>query len=37
MALAGGPLVRAFATVGWGWGGSWRGPRDFQHFSATGT
>jgi hypothetical protein len=36
MALAGGPLVRAFASVGWGWGGSWASPRDLQHFSATG-
>jgi D-alanyl-D-alanine carboxypeptidase-like protein len=36
MAVAGGPLVRAFAGVGWGWGGSWSPPRDLQHFSATG-
>ena len=29
-------VVRAFASVGWGWGGSWSGTRDYQHFSATG-
>jgi len=36
MAVAGGPLVRAFDAVGWGWGGRWSGPRDYQHFSAGG-
>lgn len=35
MAVAGGPLVRAFATVGWSWGGRWTSP-DYQHFSKTG-
>ena len=30
-------VVRAFAAVGWGWGGYWSGARDYQHFSATGT
>jgi hypothetical protein len=30
-------VVRAFASVGWGWGGSWSGgTRDYQHFSTTG-
>jgi len=29
-------VVRAFSSVGWGWGGSWSGTRDYQHFSATG-
>jgi hypothetical protein len=29
-------VVRSFATVGWSWGGSWRSPKDYQHFSATG-
>jgi hypothetical protein len=33
----GGNVVRAFAAVGWGWGGHWGGARDYQHFSATGT
>src|SRR3954468_2417540 len=38
MAFAGGALVRAFAAVGWGWGGHWRPPSatDYQHFSSTG-
>ena len=35
MAVAGGVLVRAFASVGWSWGGRWSDP-DYQHFSATG-
>ncbi|QTE30274.1 M15 family metallopeptidase [Pengzhenrongella sicca] len=29
-------VVRAFAAAGWGWGGTWRGAKDYQHFSATG-
>jgi hypothetical protein len=29
-------MVEAFASVGWGWGGTWTGPWDYQHFSATG-
>jgi hypothetical protein len=33
---AGDKVVRAFASVGWGWGGSWAGDRDYQHFSANG-
>jgi hypothetical protein len=37
MAYPGGVLVRAFAKAGWGWGGTWPGPTDYQHFSATGT
>jgi D-alanyl-D-alanine carboxypeptidase len=36
MAVAGGVLVRAFASVGWLWGGRWTGSPDWQHFSATG-
>jgi hypothetical protein len=36
MAVAGGVLVRAFAAVGWQWGGRWSGTPDYQHFSATG-
>lgn len=31
-----GPAVGAFAHIGWGWGGRWRGLQDFQHVSATG-
>jgi hypothetical protein len=36
MAVAGGVLVRAFASVGWLWGGRWSGSPDWQHFSRTG-
>jgi hypothetical protein len=36
MAVASGLLVRAFAAVGWSWGGRWTGTPDYQHFSATG-
>ncbi len=35
MATSGGVLVKAFAAVGWQWGGRWSSP-DYQHFSATG-
>jgi poly-gamma-glutamate synthesis protein (capsule biosynthesis protein) len=33
---AGDVVVRAFADVGWGWGGDWTSSKDYQHFSATG-
>jgi hypothetical protein len=36
MAVAGGVLVRAFASVGWLWGGRWSASPDWQHFSRTG-
>ena len=36
MAYAGGVLVRAFASVGWLWGGRWSASPDWQHFSKTG-
>ena len=36
MAVRGGVLVRAFARVGWQWGGRWTGTPDYQHFSSTG-
>lgn len=29
-------VVRAFASIGWRWGGAWRSTRDYMHFSATG-
>jgi hypothetical protein len=29
-------VVRAFASIGWGWGGYWTSSKDYQHFSATG-
>jgi hypothetical protein len=36
MATANGVVVRAFASIGWSWGGSWHEPVDYQHFTATG-
>jgi hypothetical protein len=36
MAVLGGTLVDAFASVGWQWGGRWTGSPDYQHFSSTG-
>jgi poly-gamma-glutamate synthesis protein (capsule biosynthesis protein) len=26
----------AFASIGWGWGGTWKKAKDYQHFSASG-
>jgi hypothetical protein len=37
MSYAGGVLVKAFTKSGWGWGGTWPRPTDYQHFSANGT
>ena len=37
MILDGGPVVAAFARIGWTWGGRWRSPVDLHHFSETGT
>jgi len=36
MITPGSVAVRAFAAVGWPWGGRWRSSPDWQHFSATG-
>ena len=36
MIFAGGPVVRAFDAVGWGWGGRWSSTPDYQHFSSSG-
>jgi D-alanyl-D-alanine carboxypeptidase len=27
---------RAFRSIGWEWGGTWRSAQDYQHFSSTG-
>jgi D-alanyl-D-alanine carboxypeptidase-like protein len=35
MVVAGDVANRAFAAMGWSWGGRWSSP-DYQHFSATG-
>jgi hypothetical protein len=32
-----GPVVEAFAAAGWKWGGNWSWPKDYQHFSVTGS
>ena len=29
-------VVRAFAGIGWGWGGEWHSKKDYMHFSSTG-
>jgi hypothetical protein len=29
-------VVRAFAAIGWGWGGNWTSVKDWMHFSSTG-
>jgi hypothetical protein len=36
MVRAGDVVTRAFAAIGWTWGGTWRSPVDLMHFSATG-
>jgi hypothetical protein len=30
-----GPVVVAFAAIGWPWGGDWTSPRDYMHLSLT--
>ena len=35
--MAGRHVVRAFRSIGWGWGGAWSGnTKDYMHFSSTG-
>jgi hypothetical protein len=29
-------VTESFATIGWGWGGTWRSSTDWMHFSASG-
>ncbi len=36
MVHQGDAAFRAFARVGWEWGGNWSGKKDYMHFSATG-
>jgi poly-gamma-glutamate synthesis protein (capsule biosynthesis protein) len=31
-----GPVVDAFAAIGWSWGGDWTRIKDYHHFSLTG-
>ena len=33
---ADGPVVAAFRSIGWRWGGDWSSGKDYQHFSSTG-
>ncbi len=36
MIRPGSVAVRAFARIGWSWGGDWSTLKDYQHFTATG-
>ena len=36
MIRGGGVVVRAFARIGWEWGGFWSSAKDYQHLSLTG-
>jgi hypothetical protein len=36
MILPRGPVPKAFAAIGWKWGGDYRSLKDFMHFSANG-
>ncbi len=36
MIVAGDVVTKAFADIGWGWGGNWNSLKDWQHFSANG-
>jgi hypothetical protein len=36
MIRADGAVVRAFAAIGWSWGGDWTSIKDYMHFSLTG-
>ncbi|MCW2835709.1 MAG: family peptidase [Nocardioides sp.] len=36
MVVAAGPVIDAFARIGWEWGGYWNTAKDYQHFSQNG-
>ncbi|QIK77248.1 M15 family metallopeptidase [Nocardioides piscis] len=36
MIVPSGPVVEAFARIGWEWGGDWQQSLDYQHFSQNG-
>ena len=36
MIQPGDAVTRAFAAIGWGWGGNWSSLKDWQHFSSNG-
>jgi D-alanyl-D-alanine carboxypeptidase len=37
MIHAGDVVVRSFTRIGWEWGGTWSGGKDYMHFSTSGT
>ncbi|WP_457205234.1 M15 family metallopeptidase [Nocardioides sp. P5_C9_2] len=36
MVVPAGPVIAAFARIGWEWGGGWSTAKDYQHFSENG-
>ena len=36
MIVDSGPVIEAFARIGWEWGGDWNQSKDYQHFSQNG-
>jgi hypothetical protein len=36
MHVEGGPVVSAFDSIGWQWGGRYRNLKDLHHFSRSG-
>lgn len=32
-----GPVIEAFESIGWGWGGDWTSKKDYHHFSQSHT
>ncbi len=36
MVVEAGPVIEAFARIGWEWGGDWNQSKDYQHFSQNG-
>jgi D-alanyl-D-alanine carboxypeptidase len=36
MIVEAGPVIAAFARIGWEWGGDWNESKDYQHFSQNG-
>jgi len=37
MIHAGNVVTKAFARIGWGWGGTWTSSKDWMHFSRSGS
>jgi hypothetical protein len=36
MVHRGDSVVKAFSSIGWGWGGKWHSLKDYMHFSLSG-